>query len=262
MSEPRFRIATWNVNSIRAREAAVLEWLQERRPEVLCMQETKVSDEQFPAEPFRKLGYEVATHGQKGYNGVAIVTTEPLQDVARGFGGPEDDEEGARLLAATVRGVRIHSAYVPNGKVVGSPAYESKLRWLAGLRSLLESRYTAADRIAVCGDFNIAADERDVHDPWFWKTQVLFHPTGREALRCFCDFGLADTFRLHHEEGGKYSWWDYRQGAFQKDWGLRIDYVFVSRGLAPLCDAAWIDRAPRGKPSPSDHAPVVSSFRI
>ena len=261
MGERPFTIASWNVNSIRARQEAVLGWLRQHRPDVLCLQETKVPDDIFPADAFRELGYEVAVYGQKGYNGVAIAASAALTDVTRGFGGDEPDEEGARLIAATVNGLRVYSAYVPNGKVVGSAAYEGKLRWLERLRAALESRHTAEDPFAVCGDFNIAAEDRDVHDPWFWKAQVLYHPTSREALRQLCSFGLVDTFRLHHEEGEMYSWWDYRQGAFRKNWGLRIDYVFASRGLAARCEAAWIDREPRGQSNPSDHTPVAASFR-
>jgi exodeoxyribonuclease-3 len=261
MGERPFTIASWNVNSIRARQEAVLGWLRQHRPDALCLQETKVPDDLFPDDAFRELGYEVAVYGQKGYNGVAIAASAALTDVARGFGGDEPDEEGARLIAATVNGLRVYSAYVPNGKVVGSAAYEGKLRWLERLRAALESRHTAEDPFAVCGDFNIAVEDRDVHDPGFWKAQVLFHPTSREALRQLCSFGLVDTFRLHHEEGEMYSWWDYRAGAFRKNWGLRIDYVFASRGLAARCEAAWIDREPRGQSNPSDHTPVAASFR-
>jgi exodeoxyribonuclease-3 len=255
------RIASWNVNSIRARQDAVLEWLRTHGTEVLCLQETKVTDESFPVDAFRDIGYEVAHFGQKAYNGVAILSKLPFTDVARGFDDPEVDAEGARLIATTVAGVRVYSAYVPNGKVVGCVAYEGKLRWLERLRTLLD-RHAADDLFAVCGDFNIAAEERDVHDPWFWKTQVLFHPSGREALSQFRGAEVVDTLRIHRDEGELYSWWDYRQGAFRKNWGLRIDYVFASQKLAGRCNDAWIDREPRGKPNPSDHTPVVAAFEI
>ncbi|MFQ5599241.1 MAG: exodeoxyribonuclease III [Candidatus Krumholzibacteriia bacterium] len=255
------RIASWNVNSVRARQDRVLEWLDTQQIGVLCMQETKVPDDRFPTDAFRELGYGVALHGQKTYNGVAIVSTEPLADVRMGFEDGED-EGSARLLSATVRGVRVFSAYVPNGQVVGSSAYEAKLRWLERLRALLERRHGADEPVAVCGDFNIAAEERDVHDPEFWRTQVLFHPTAREALQHFCAFGMTDTFRLHHQEAEKYSWWDYRQLAFPKNRGLRIDYVFATPALADRCTDAWIDRDARKGPSPSDHAPVVASFEV
>jgi exodeoxyribonuclease-3 len=254
------RIASWNVNSIRARLDAVVSWLETQNIEVLCLQETKVTDDAFPADAFRKIGYDVAVFGQKTYNGVAIATTRTLNEVSRGFDDEALDAEGARLLGAHIDDFWVYSAYVPNGKVVGSAAYEMKLRWLAGLRTLLSRRHRPENLFAVCGDFNIAAEERDVHDPWFWRTQVLFHDTARHALQDFCSLGLEDTFRLHHQESGLYSWWDYRKGAFPKNEGLRIDYVFASQGLAARCRDARIDRDPRGQPSPSDHTPVIAAF--
>lgn len=254
------RVASWNVNSIRARIDAVLSWLEAHRVEVLCLQETKVSDDAFPMEAFESIGYNVAVYGQKSYNGVAIATTKSLQDTHRGFGDPPLDAEGSRLIGAHVGGLWVYSAYVPNGKVVGSSAYEMKLRWLAGLRQLLEKRHGPENPVVVCGDFNIAAEERDVHDPWFWRTQVLFHESARRALREFCEPGLVDTFRLHHEQGGLYSWWDYRKGAFPRNEGLRIDYVFASRSLVKFCQEAYIDPEPRRQPTPSDHTPVVARF--
>ena len=254
-------IASWNVNSVRARLERATAWLESTRPDVLCLQETKVVDEQFPREPFTALGYEVAVHGQKTYNGVAILSREPIAELASGFADGED-EGGARLLAATVRGVRIHSVYVPNGQIVGSEAYEGKLRWLARLRALLQRHHRPEDRVVVCGDFNVAPEERDVHDPEFWRTQVLFHPTARAALADLCAFGLVDTFRLHHESGGLYSWWDYRQLAFPKNLGLRIDLILASRGLVASCTAAAIDRQARKGKGASDHTPVLAAFEI
>ena len=256
-----FRIASWNVNSIRMRLDAVLGWLEDTQTDVLCLQETKVTDDAFPADAFRSRGLDVVSFGQKAYNGVAIVARAPLKDVTRGLADPTLDAEGARLVSARVRGIRVYSAYVPNGKVVGSPAYATKLQWLARLRTLFTS-HAADDRVAICGDFNIAAEDRDVHDPFFWRTQVLFHATAREALQQLSSAGLVDTFRLHHEEGGQYSWWDYRQGAFPKNEGLRIDYVFASRPLATVCVDAGIDREPRQRPNPSDHTPVVAAFDL
>ena len=262
MTATPLRLASWNVNSIRVRLDAVLAWLEHSDTDIICMQETKVADDAFPSDAFRSLGYEVASFGQKGYNGVAIAARSALRDPMRGFGDEALDAEGARLLAATVRGVRVYSAYVPNGKVVGSPAYAMKLQWLARLRALLDSRHEPGARYAVCGDFNVAAEERDVHDPLFWRAQVLFHPTAREALRQFYSGDLVDAFRLHHEEGGQYSWWDYRQGALAKNEGLRIDYVFASRALAASCTAAGIDREPRRATNPSDHTPVHATFAL
>ena len=237
-------------------------WLEAVRPDVLCLQETKVLDDIFPTLAFKGLGYDVVMLGQKAYNGVAIASTRPLSNVQRGFDDPEFDQEGARVVGAEVAGIPIYSVYVPNGKVVGSPSYEMKLRWLERLRRLLETRHAANANLAVCGDFNVAVDDRDVHDPWFWKTQVLFHTSARQALEQFCNTTLVDTFRLHHEQGGLYSWWDYRRGALRKNEGLRIDYVFASQALAKRCTKAWIDPEPRKKDNPSDHTPVLATFDI
>jgi exodeoxyribonuclease III len=262
MSATPLRLASWNVNSIRVRLDAVLAWLEQSETDILCLQETKVADEAFPSDAFHSLGYEVASFGQKGYNGVAIVARAPLRDPTRGFGDETLDAEGARLLGVTVRGLHVYSAYIPNGKVVGSPAYALKLQWLARLRALLDHRHDPAARYAVCGDFNVAAEERDVHDPLFWRAQVLFHPAAREALRQLCEPNLVDTFRLHHQEAGQYSWWDYRQGALAKNEGLRIDYVLASRPLAARCTDAGIDREPRRAANPSDHTPVHATFAL
>lgn len=260
MSANSLCIATWNVNSIRARLDGVLAWLDSRRPDVLCLQETKVLDAVFPRLALAALGYEAVTCGQKAYNGVAILARTPLLDAHRGFDSEQLDAEGARLVHAATAGVHVYSVYVPNGKVVNSPAYEMKLRWLDALAALLRARHGAGEPLVVCGDFNVAAEDRDVHDPRFWAAQVLFHPSAREALRRFCDLGLVDTFRLHHQEGGAYSWWDYRQGALAKNEGLRIDYVFASQALALRCTSAEIDKQPRQRPNPSDHTPVLATF--
>jgi exodeoxyribonuclease-3 len=254
-------VATWNVNSIRARQERVAQWLELHRPDVLCLQETKVVDENFPTVLFRSLGYDLALHGEKTYNGVAILARSPLDDVQRGLDDGED-EGGARLVGATVGGVRVYSVYAPNGQIVGSTAWDGKLRWLARLRSMLARRHGPDDLVVVCGDFNVAPEERDVHDPEFWKTQVLFHPAARAALRDLLEFGLVDTFRLHHEAGGLYSWWDYRQLAFPKNRGLRIDHIFASRRLAARCTAAAIDREARKGASPSDHTAVTATFDV
>jgi len=253
------KIATWNVNSIRSRQERVERWLVQHAPDVLCLQETKVPDEVFPFESFRALGYEAAAHGQKGYNGVAILARHGFDDVIRGF-ADDTDESGARLVSVRVSGVSVYSVYVPNGQVVGSEAWDVKLRWFARLRALLDARHGPDDLVAVCGDFNVAPEERDVHSPEFWKNQVLFHPEARAALRRLCDFGLVDTFRLHHEAGGLYSWWDYRALGFPRNLGLRIDLVLASRALAARCTAASIDREARKGPSPSDHAPCIAEF--
>ncbi len=254
-------IATRNVNSIRARLERVTSWLHSHSPDVLCLQETKVVDADFPSRELRTLGYEVAVHGQKTYNGVAILSRTPLSDVTCGFGDGED-EAGARLLGATVGGVRVYSAYVPNGQVVGGEQYALKLRWLERLGRMLAERDEFAGRTALCGDFNIAPEERDVHDPDFWRTQVLFHPTARAALQRLCAPGLVDVFRQHEPGTGIYSWWDYRQLAFPKNLGLRIDLILASHELAERCRGAAIDRSARAGAGASDHAPVHARFEL
>jgi len=255
------KIASWNVNSIRSRQERVEQWLAQQAPDVLCVQETKVTDDAFPAAPFRALGYEPVIHGQKTYNGVAILSRAPVTEVRRGFDDSEA-EAGARLVAARCGPVWVYSAYVPNGQVVGSEQWGVKLRWLARLRATLERHHKPTDAVVVCGDFNVAPEARDVHDPEFWKTQVLFHPQAREALHHLCEFGLVDTFRLHSEAHGAYSWWDYRALGFPRNLGLRIDLVLASNGLAGRCTAAAIDREARKGPLPSDHAPVLAEFDL
>jgi len=252
-------VASWNVNSIRARLERALAWLDLQQPDVVCMQETKVTDDKFPEEEFARKGYQTAFWGQKTYNGVAILSRSPLTDVQRGFDNASDEE--ARLLAATVQGVRIYSCYVPNGKVIGSPSAEAKLAWLQQLGKLLD-RHAAGDAFAVCGDFNVAWDDRDVHDPAFWRTQVLYHPSMQSALHELAASRLTDTFRLHHQDAGAYSWWDYRLLGFPKNKGLRIDYVFASEALAARCSDAFIDRNERKGKTPSDHAPVLARFEV
>jgi exodeoxyribonuclease-3 len=259
--DERVRIASWNVNSIRARQDRVLAWLTEHRPEVLCMQETKVPDDLFPVDLFRSAGYDLALFGQKGYNGVAIASRLGLEDVRRGFddGG---DEGGSRVVAARIRGVQVYSVYVPNGQSVGSPQWETKLLWFDRLRAALRGRHTPEDLVVIGGDFNVAPEERDVHDPEFWKRTVLFHPDVRAALQRVCDVGFVDTFRLHHSQGGLYSWWDYRGVAVARNLGLRIDLLLASAALARRCTAATIDRAARKGPLPSDHAPITATFDL
>jgi len=254
-------VASWNVNSIRARLERVTAWLDRQRPDVLCLQETKVTDEAFPAETFGAFGYESTVFGQKSYNGVAILSRLPVEGVTRGMDDSEEDSS-ARLLGGNVGGARIYSVYVPNGQVVGSEAWEFKLRWLARLKSYLLLHHRPDERVVLCGDFNIAPEERDVYNPQFWKSTVLFHPIVREALTDLSSFGLVDTFRLHNEAGGLYSWWDYRAMAFPRNLGLRIDLMLATRGLAPQCSAASIDREARKGTGASDHAPILARFEL
>lgn len=250
------RVATWNVNSIRARQPLVVEWLKEVEPDVLCLQETKVVDDDFPTEELQRLGYAIEMAGQKTYNGVAIVSRLPMQDVTIGLHDDGPDAE-KRFISATIDGVRIVTAYVPNGKTVDSPDFPRKLEWLRRLRETLDKDPAGSDDLLLCGDFNVAPEPRDVHDPKRLEGQILFHPDERAALSHVLEFGLVDAFRLHESEGKNYSWWDYRGPMFRRNLGLRIDFIFLSRALASRCTKCWIDKEVRGKPKPSDHSPVI-----
>ncbi len=253
------KVATWNVNSIRARLDRLTEWLTVHRPDVLLLQETKVTNEDFPFDAIGAAGYHATVHGQRTYNGVAVLSLEPLGSVAKGFeDGLPDDE--ARLIAAEVKGVTVVSVYVPNGKTVDSPSYGYKLEWLGRLRRYLDERFTPEDLVIVGGDINIAPEDRDVARPEEWRYSVLCHPTAREELSRLRRWGLLDTFRLLHEDGGAYSWWDYRALSFPKNNGLRIDQIYTTAALAPSCRQAYIDREARKGEKPSDHAPVVAVF--
>ncbi|MGD8817190.1 MAG: exodeoxyribonuclease III [Acidobacteriota bacterium] len=252
------RIATWNINSIRAREERLLDWLARRDPDVVCLQELKCTDEQFPYEAVEGAGYHAAVHGQKTYNGVAILAKKPIEDAACGFDDGEEEEE-ARVIGGTVDGTRVVSVYVVNGKRVDSDAYAYKLHWLERLQAYVE-RHDLEHPFAICGDFNIAPDERDVERVDAWAGGVLFNEDLTARFRHLLDAGLVDTFRQQHEEGGLYSWWDYRRLAFPKNDGLRIDHVLASAPLAERTTDAWVDRDERKGKKPSDHAPVFAEF--
>ncbi|MFM7142519.1 MAG: exodeoxyribonuclease III [Alphaproteobacteria bacterium] len=252
-------IATWNVNSIRVRAEAVLAWTKEHRPDVLCLQEIKCLDEQFPRSDFEELGYRVETFGQRTYNGVALLSREPASEIVRGL--PDDDREAQRrVIAATVAGVRIWNVYVPNGQAVGSEKWAYKLDWLGRLRTALEGSIAEHREVVVCGDFNVGPEPRDVYDPDKVADDVLFHADVRAALASILDLGFVDTFRLHHDEAGAFSWWDYRLNAFKRRMGFRIDLVLATRALAERCSGCEIDVEPRRREQPSDHAPVVATF--
>lgn len=252
-------IVTWNVNSIRSRQDRLLAWLRAHRPDVLCLQELKVVDEDFPFEPIRALGYHVAANCQKAYNGVAILSRSEPRDVRLGLADGVEDPQ-ARLVSAVVDGVRVLSVYVPNGNAVGSDKYEYKIQWLHRLRAYFERHHRPDEPLAICGDFNIAPDERDVARPELWRDTVLFHPEMRAMLQEFLGWGLQDAFRRHRPEPGLYSWWDYRMGGFQRDDGLRIDHVFATRPLADRSVDAFVDRNERRGDKPSDHVPLGVSF--
>jgi len=252
-------IATWNINSIRMRLPRLVSYLQRRQPDVLCLQETKVVDDDFPVEAIRGAGYEVVFRGQKTYNGVAILSRRPCTDVVRAMPDEGPDAE-ARLLAAGVDGVQVVNVYVPNGGEVGSAKYAFKLEWLARLRQFLDSSFRPGSPLAVCGDYNVAPEDRDVWDPEQWRGQILCSDPERRALAHVQEWGLQDSLRLHRRESGIYTWWDYRGGAFHRGWGLRIDHILVSAPLATRCSGVEVDRDERKGEKPSDHAPVVATF--
>ncbi len=252
------KIASWNVNSLKVRLAQVLDWSAENQPDVLGLQETKLTDENFPAAEIEAAGYRVAYAGQKTYNGVAVLAREEITEVVTDIPGLDDPDR--RILAATIGNLRFINLYVVNGKTVGSQAYRYKLEWLEAVRAWLAGQLETYPRVAVVGDFNITPDDRDVHDPDQWREKILCSTPEREALYKIYDLGFADTFRLHHEDAGVFSWWDYRMGAFRRGLGLRIDLILVSPALAEVCTASYVDPRPRRLQRPSDHAPVVAEF--
>ncbi len=252
------KIATWNVNSVRARLPRVLPWLEANQPDVLCLQETKCEDAKFPLAEFEELGYSVATYGQKTYNGVAIAARNSIDDVECGLPGDLDDAD-RRVLTAAVGEYLIVDVYVVNGQEVGSSKFAYKLDWLGRLRDYLGS-LDMAEKLVVCGDFNITVDDRDVHDPDKWREKILCSTPEREALKALNDLGLHDAFRRFEEAGGHYTWWDFRTRGFQRGNGLRIDHFLLSDPALEACRGVAIDTEERGREKPSDHAPVVATF--
>ena len=248
------RIASWNVNSLKVRLPQLLEWLALRQPDVVCLQETKLEDSAFPQHEIEAAGYSVVFSGQKTYNGVALLSRQAPVDIVRG--NPHFDDVQKRLIAATVDDVRVVCAYMPNGQAVGSDKYDYKLRWLDALEKWLAEELAQHPNLALCGDYNIAPDDRDVHDPQAWAGQILCSEPERSAFRRLLGLGLEDSFRRFEQPEMTFSWWDYRMLGFQKNRGLRIDHVLLSAALARRCSAAGIDRAPRKRERPSDHAPV------
>ena len=263
------RIATWNVNSLKARLEKVAWWLERARPDVLLMQETKLTDEAAPGDAFQALGYELAHPGQGRWNGVAIASRCGIDDVVTNFGEPlrpdptpdvGDDTPlaEARMLAATCGGVRVVTVYAPNGRAVGTPFYQAKLAWYGRLARWLEADADPAGPLVLGGDFNVAPEDADVWDPRACHGGTHVSPPEREAFFRLCRWGLVDAYRLHRPERGRYTWWDYRAGAFHRNFGMRIDHLLATRAVADRTVWAEIDRAARkGKPVPSDHAPVV-----
>jgi exodeoxyribonuclease-3 len=259
------RLATWNVNSLKARLDRVLAWAERQSPDILCLQETKLADTAVPALAFRELGYEVAHHGAGQWNGVAIVSRVGITDVVAGLPESEDwTDEGGRFLSATCGGVRVASVYVPNGRVVGSEFYEAKLAWLDHLDGWLRAVNDPTTPLALCGDFNVAPTDNDVWDPAAAHGATHVSPPERERVARLVDWGLTDLLGRFHPEPGYFTWWDYRAGNFHKNFGMRIDHVLASAPLAARAVAAERDRDAR-KPStypgiPSDHAPVIVDF--
>ena len=249
------RIVTWNVNSVRARLPRVLDWLASAQPDVLCMQELKCQEHQFPLEAFEDLGYNVEIYGQKSWNGVAIASRTPLSGVIRGV--PDPDDAQARGMAAIAGGVMIVNLYVPNGQEVGSDKYAYKLQWLDKLRAWIDDETAPDDDVVVCGDFNICPDDRDVYDPPAWQGRILCSAPERERFEALKGWGLTDALRHLHEDAGIYTWWDYRAAMFRRGLGLRIDHHLVTPSILARVQAVEVDLEARKGEKPSDHAPLT-----
>ena len=254
------KIATWNVNSLKVRLHHVLRWLEENEPDILGLQETKMTDDVFPAEEIRAAGYEVVFAGQKTYNGVAVLAKAEIADAVTDF--PNFEDEQRRVMAVTVNGVRIINLYVPNGQALDSPKFEYKRGWIAALHNYLKDQLAEHDKLVMMGDFNITADDADVHDPDAWRDEIHCSTIEREWLQGLKDLGVTDTFRQFEQEEKSFSWWDYRGGAFWKNKGLRIDYVFASDAMSQNCSECRIDKRERRFKQPSDHAPVIATFEV
>jgi exodeoxyribonuclease-3 len=249
------KIAAWNVNSLNVRLPHVLDWLAANQPDVLCLQETKQEDSKFPYEALKEAGYNAIHSGQKTYNGVAILSPHTIINIEYGIAGFEDEQK--RVISATINGVRIVCVYIVNGQAVDSEKYEYKMRWLTALNSWLAGELQKYPKLAVLGDYNIAPDDRDCHDPAAWVGQILVSPPEREHFQRLLQLGLHDSFRLFEQPEKSFSWWDYRMMGFRRNFGMRIDHILVSDALKASCKAAYIDKAPRKLERPSDHTPVV-----
>ena len=249
------KFATWNVNSLNVRLPHVLDWLRDNPMDVLCLQETKQEDVKFPYEALKEAGYEAVHIGQKTYNGVAIISRHPLTDIQRNIPNFEDDQQ--RVIAATINGIRVICAYIPNGQAVDSEKYQYKMRWLTALTAWLKTELVAHPKLMLLGDYNIAPEDRDCHDPEAWLGQILVSPAEREAFQALINLGLHDSFRLFEQDEKSFSWWDYRMMGFRRNFGMRIDHILVSDALKATCLAATIDKAPRKLERPSDHTPVI-----
>ncbi len=254
------KIATWNVNSLKVRLPHVLDWLAAEQPDVLCLQETKTEDKGFPFDALAAAGYRALHNGQKTYNGVALLSRDDVEDVVRDIPGFADEQK--RVIAATFGGVRIVCGYMPNGQAVGSDKYAYKLRWFAALTGWLREELQRYPQLALLGDFNIAPDDRDVHDPEAWRDQILCSAPERAAFQGLLGLGFADAFRGFEQAERSFSWWDYRDLGFRRNRGLRIDHILLSTPLAARCTACRIDKGPRKLERPSDHAPVLAELAL
>lgn len=252
------KIATWNVNSLRVRLPHVLQWLAAAQPDVLAIQETKTVDDQFPLAEIEAVGYQAVFAGQKTYNGVAILSKSPATEIVTDIPGLDDPQR--RILAATIDGIRVVDLYVVNGSEVGSDKYAYKLDWLAKVTAWLQQQAVQYPKLVVLGDFNIAPEDRDVHDPAAWAGQILCSAPERTALQAIQALGLSDVFRQFEQPDKSFSWWDYRAAGFRRNLGLRIDLILASQTLADACTSCVIDREPRTWEKPSDHTPVIAEF--
>ena len=252
------KLATWNVNSLKVRLPHVVDWLTSTQPDVLCLQETKLEDKNFPLSDIEALGYRAVISGQKTYNGVALISKTDAIDVVNAI--PDFEDAQKRILAATIGGVRVICAYMPNGQSLDSDKYQYKLKWLAALRDWLAEEIKRHPKLALLGDYNIAPEDRDVHDPKAWEGNVLVSEPERAAFRALIALGLKDSYRLFGQPEKTFSWWDYRMMAFRRNMGLRIDHILLSDTLAPSCTSCAIDKAPRKLERPSDHAPVIAEL--
>ena len=252
-------IATWNVNSILARMPSVMRWLDDVKPDVLCMQETKCTDDKVPLDVFQERGYHCHLFGQQSYNGVAILTRGACEVTHRGFPNENGDAQ-SRLITTTFNDINIVNVYIPNGQAVSSEKFVFKLDWMRRLREFIAANYDKTTPVLLCGDFNVAPEERDVHDARLWTGRIMFSEPERAALQEIKSWGFTDAFRQHVEEGGKFTWWDYRAGAFRRNLGLRIDHIWITDALVPRSVKSWIDIEPRRWERPSDHAPVLAEF--
>ena len=254
------KIATWNVNSLNVRLPHVLDWIEANKPDALCLQETKQEDIKFPYDALKEAGYNAIHTGQKTYNGVAILSPHEMTDIHTAI--PNFADEQKRLIAATINGVRIVCVYIPNGQAVDSDKYQYKLNWLEAFTPWLQSEIAKYPKLALLGDYNIAPEDVDCHDPAAWVGQVLVSPRERDAFKKLIGLGLEDGFRLFDKNEGQFSWWDYRMAGFRRNLGMRIDHILITPALKEISTASYIDKTPRKLERPSDHTPVVLEMAV